>query len=396
MDNQRTISAEFILQNSIIRQRMPTLDGLRAFAILSVLWHNTTAGQYHGNAILNIIDLLANAGWLGVQLFFVLSGFLITGILLDSTNAPRRFINFYGRRFLRIFPPYYSLLIVICLILPALLPHLQLFHEHLDRSIWYWLFLNNWASPFIGEMPTLPHLWSLAVEEQFYIFWPACIFLLPRRALPWLCASAVLIAAITRFGLTLYDPDFAQEAAYKFTVARWDALTIGALLAFYIRDEGTYQKLRKYWLPVLCGTAVYIILFSAICHNFAPTGAGLTSLNQTISALFFGAIIFYAIQVNAKSAERWQALLMNPILQSVGKYSYAMYLWHMPVILALTPIWHDYTARFSTHHKAWAVTTFSMIVLIGSYSLAKISWLLIEQPFLRLKRFFVTRTVAAT
>lgn len=381
-------SSDFFTQVNALQQRMPALDGLRALAILSVLWHNSTAGQYRGNAFLNVINLLSNAGWLGVQLFFVLSGFLITGILLDSADTSRRFFNFYARRFLRIFPPYYTLLLVMCGLLPALFPQQPLLHEHLDRSIWYWFFLNNWTSPFIGEMPTLPHLWSLAVEEQFYIFWPACIFLLPRRMVPQLCAGAVMIALLTRFGLTLYDAEFAQEAAYKFTLARWDALTIGAALALLLRNAAAYPRLCRYRFRVLLCTGTYITVFATIYRNFSPTGPGLTPLNQTIAAIFFGCVIFYAIETKTGIAQRWQDFLKQPLLQAIGKYSYAMYLFHMPLILAFGPLWRTYCSNFAATFPAWSITAFAIVVLMATYCLAAISWMLIERPLLTLKRFF--------
>ena len=389
MDPQQASNNNFVQQNSILKQRMPTLDGLRAIAILAVLWHNTTAGHYHGNTIVELINLCSNAGWLGVQLFFVLSGFLITGLLLDGTDEQHRFRNFYARRVLRIFPPYYALLITFCLILPAVFPHTPILHEHLDRSLWNWLFLNNWTSPFIGDTPTLPHLWSLAVEEQFYIVWPACVFFLPRRTLPWLCLCVVLSALIVRFGITLYDPVFASDATYTFTVARWDALAIGSGLAFFMRNADAYRELRRYARPIFYSSAVYIIGFAAIDHNFAPTGQGLIPLNQTIAALFFAALIFMAVQANAGRAHHWQRFLLLPALQSIGKYSYAMYLFHLPLTIILEPHWHRYAVAFSADHPSWSVTTFSFIVFACTYCLAATSWVLLERPCLRLKRFFV-------
>jgi peptidoglycan/LPS O-acetylase OafA/YrhL len=380
---------KFSRQAVALRQRMPALDGLRAFAILSVLWHNSAAGQYHGNAIANLIDLFANSGWLGVQLFFVLSGFLITGILLDSSNSPKRFSNFYGRRILRIFPPYYALLIAICWLLPFLFPTTPALHKNLNNSIWYWLFLNNWTSHFIAGIPALPHLWSLAVEEQFYILWPACVFLLPQRALPWLCAGAVIVALLTRFGLTLYAPALADDAAYQFTTARWDALVLGAALAFFIRNEFVYAKLRGYLLGSFYCSAAYIVIFTVINRNFAPTGPGITPLNQTIAAIFFTAIIFFAIEVRTQRIHRWQNLLLNPALQSIGKYSYAMYLFHMPLIILLAPLWEHDVGAFSKACPSLAITCFSLIILVGAYYLAALSWVALERPCLKLKRFFV-------
>src|SRR4051812_37533430 len=120
---------------------LPALDTLRGVAIALVLFHNLSIFVPSGSAVDKLWNAFVESGWVGVQLFFVLSGFLITGILLDDRDKPRAIRVFYIRRFLRIFPLYYALLVVYFLILPPLIPALQ---KPLSETIWYWLYLSNW------------------------------------------------------------------------------------------------------------------------------------------------------------------------------------------------------------------------------------------------------------
>lgn len=380
-------TAHLAFDNAFTGKRLRVLDGLRAMAILIVLWHNCTAGLYHGNSLIKIINLVSNAGWIGVQLFFVLSGFLITGILLDSEKSPRQIRNFYARRVLRIFPPYYMLLIVMCFVVPMLRMQTFPLIDHFGQNIWYWLFLNNWSSPLVDDTPMLGHLWSLAVEEQFYLVWPACVLFLPRKTLFFLCVGAIVTAIITRLGLTLYDLKFAEAAAYKFTIARWDALATGAALAILIRQFQYQEMLHKWWRLVAYIAAAYIVLFMLIDRNFAPVGPGLILLNQTISAFLFAALIFWAAE-KQESTSRSRRFLLHPAMQSIGKYSYAMYLFHMPIILLSGGFWTKHTVGLSTHHPAFSITLYALFVFAVSYLLAMVSWICIEQPCLKLKRFF--------
>jgi peptidoglycan/LPS O-acetylase OafA/YrhL len=168
------------------RERDPRLDGVRGIAILLVLvYHLTLYGGMAPNG--PFLDRLWRT-WtlplgLGVDLFFVLSGFLITGILLDTKDGPDYFRNFYARRFLRIFPLYYATLAATFLLIPAV---------RLD-AVWYWTYLINYRFADVGwpRVAYLGHFWTLAVEEQFYLVWPALVFFVPRRVLPWLCVAAV-------------------------------------------------------------------------------------------------------------------------------------------------------------------------------------------------------------
>ncbi|MBK8322657.1 MAG: acyltransferase [Betaproteobacteria bacterium] len=218
-------------------RHLPSLDGLRGVAILLVLCHQfdriqVTAATGPG---VRIFDYALNVGWIGVQLFFVLSGFLITGILMDAKGCPNFIRNFYVRRALRIFPLYFGALMVFLVALPNLGLAPKSWGE-VDFA--YWVFLSNW---FGGE--ALPHFWSLAVEEQFYFAWPFVVLALNARQVGAVClalAVASLMARILMVGFGV-SPD----AIYQVTLSRLDALALGGAAAVLIRlPQGVLARLR--------------------------------------------------------------------------------------------------------------------------------------------------------
>jgi len=213
-----TVTAEDAL-GRLVRGHMPALDGLRGIAILLVLAHGFDVIQTRGGPG-HDVDLVLDVGWIGVQLFFVLSGFLITGILLDTRSSPHYFRKFWVRRALRIFPLYYGVLLVA-----ALFGH---------GSIYLWTYTNNFATAFGHGDPTFPHFWSLAVEEQFYLLWPLVVWLVARRGV---VALSVALSALAIASRIYARHRWGYEAAYEFTPCRMDALAIGAGTAALIRSD---------------------------------------------------------------------------------------------------------------------------------------------------------------
>ena len=196
-------------------RRVPGLDGLRGVAILMVVVLHFTfllTRDYRRFAPL----YAARLGFIGVDLFFVLSGFLITGILLDSKDSPRYFRNFYARRFLRIFPPWYLFLVFVFFVAPRIA--LGVAGGSIARW-WYFSYLTNFALVRYGEGNAFADIgWSLAIEEQFYLVWPAVVLLLSGRRLRRLCVT-IVVAAIALRGI-LGPEHF--KAAYFLTPARMD------------------------------------------------------------------------------------------------------------------------------------------------------------------------------
>src|SRR5690606_28281082 len=224
------------------------LDGVRGLAVLAVmLLHFTLFVPMDGAE--RFLNGWLQTGWIGVDLFFVLSGFLITGILMDTRDDPHHFRNFYARRTLRIFPLYYAYLVLLFLVLPALHEGYAMEHATDDRRIWLWTYMGNFLMARGWEaMPShTTHLWSLAVEEQFYLVWPLLVFAVRRRWLMALCGLTFLGAILTRAYLATQG---AAAAAYVLTPARMDTLAAGALVAVVLRQRGP-DAVRALILPML-------------------------------------------------------------------------------------------------------------------------------------------------
>ena len=176
--------------------RMPALDGLRGVAIIWVVLHNTTnllPSELHGPW--RALAFLVHPGWIGVQLFFALSGFLITGSLLETRHAQNYFRAFYARRALRILPLYYTVLILLLIVAPAMHVDPPRLHADLSQQLSLWLFAVNWTH---AEPYGLGHFWSLAVEEQFYWFWPFIVRRPSLRRLISMCVAIAVIALVAR------------------------------------------------------------------------------------------------------------------------------------------------------------------------------------------------------
>src|SRR5438445_1418758 len=177
--------------------------------------------------------LISRTGWIGVDRFFVLSGFLITGILYDAKESNHYFRNFYVRRVLRIFPLYYGALIIFLVVLPWLRPGNPAVQSMTRDAVWYWTYLSNVRIAHNGgDFGAIGHFWSLAIEEQFYLIWPVVVLALRRRQLQACCLACVIGALFVRVGLNVAGN---ETAAFVLTPARIDALAVGAYLALSAR-----------------------------------------------------------------------------------------------------------------------------------------------------------------
>jgi len=374
-----------------LKGRMPYLDGVRGIAILWVIFHNT---GMHGaktseGFLVKVSDLISGTGWVGVQLFFVLSGFLITGILLEGLGAHNQLKNFYIRRTLRIFPLYYFFLVFFFVFLPAtnLMP--KWIGDLQVHQIWYWTYLINWTQPFLDK-PAFGHIWSLAIEEQFYIVWPLLVILVSRRTLATVCIGLILTALIARQYIITNYPDDAVRIAYTFTITRWDALAIGALLSIGVRHQGSVAFMDKWWrylAAVLCAGFLFQIVVN---HQFAPViGIG-SVFNQTIAALLSAILVYIAISPAGTIATVVSRVLSGRTLRTLGKYSYSMYIFHIPIKWE----WNSHFALDPGHYHHWAhlgTLFYNFIaILILSFLTSLLTWHLIEKHFLKLKRHFVS------
>ncbi len=225
---------------------MPAIDGLRAFAVLAVLIVHFPWMPAPRHVLLDRLHLqpLTQYGWVGVDLFFVISGFLITGILLDSKQSSHYFRNFYARRALRIWPLYYAVLCFVFVIYPLLHPHGTV-AQNLTGWPYYLFYVQNFVF-FDNGVPLLGVTWSLAIEEQFYITWPLIVLLCSRKRLRVIAATLLLASPVIRLVL---DHTFGHYPTITFS--RMDGILAGSLLALWFRSEAfSLAKLRK-WASVL-------------------------------------------------------------------------------------------------------------------------------------------------
>jgi peptidoglycan/LPS O-acetylase OafA/YrhL len=371
----------------IVRRRMPELDALRGIAILLVILHNAALDNIGvaQSIFIKTAVLLGNSGWIGVQLFFVLSGFLITGILLDGKGSYRSLKNFYIRRTLRIFPLYYVFLLLFFIVLPysGILAWKNI--TNLEMGL-YWTYLINWGQPFIGVH--FPHLWSLAIEEQYYLFWPLVVLLARDKTLVPICFILIVTAILTRLYLVLdFDPEFSSHAMYTFTIARWDSLAIGSMLAVIVRQQSLLNVIQQYFRATFLVLSLILLVLVAIFRHFSPSGLE-GVFNQTVISFWFAMCTLFIITPCEGRIEVVRQLASHPVLCWVGKYSYAIYIFHFPAKL----FWFGHiTLPFDSNNAReqieLLISNFIGVLLLATIA-AYVSWNLLERPFLSLKRYF--------
>ncbi len=376
---------------------IPELDGVRGLAILLVLLFHF--GGTPPRLVPRILSLPIQLGWSGVDLFFVLSGFLIGGILLDTKNSSNYFQSFYARRALRVFPIYLlSVFFYFHVGLPLARHFGYLQAAHNAPEAWYWLHVSNWHSAFreaVGPMarsaydvPVLTHVWSLAVEEQFYLVWPFFVLLFDSSGL-W-CASCLMVIAPLCLRIAYMHNRFGSEFLYRLTPFRIDALALGCLIAMIVRNS-KWRVAVAPWVRYLAATAAAAILVCVIAQR-SPHNSGLAmqTAGYTCFALLYGALIFSAV-ANTRSIVSTQ--LRRPVLRTFGKYSYAMYMFHMPLAIALERIAGKVGAQMSEPEK---VGLWMVVMVVGvslSFLVSLLSWHLIERHFLKFKSRFAARPV---
>jgi peptidoglycan/LPS O-acetylase OafA/YrhL len=384
---------------------MPAIDALRGFAIVMVLVHHFTP-VVSGNALTRGMLNVAHTGWVGVDLFFVLSGFLITAILLKTRSNEDYFLNFFARRTLRIFPIYYITLAVLLIGLPAMLqtPLFQQFVQHwfgkvtrdlpamLDGQSWLWLYGANVKIAVDGERwGAVNHFWSLAVEEHFYLVWPLVVYFVPsRQALARVCLVCICAAPILRAMLLLAG--FDSVVPYVLTPCRVDSLAVGALLAVLVGQADTARlwARRLGWLASLA--VVGLVALVVVYGRFNRDDLGTTFIGYTLLAVVSAWIVLASARV--KAGTRLCRILANPVLCSLGKYSYGIYVTHMFFAGVFAKLF-SWTMIRSYTGSYWSAIVINAILSVAcSWGVAWIAYHVFEKHFLRLKRFFVYRQAA--
>jgi peptidoglycan/LPS O-acetylase OafA/YrhL len=351
--------------------KMPQLDSLRAFAALSVLFGHFV---WHPHPWLAIVPW----AWCGVELFFVLSGFLITGILLDGRKQVEAGVSrfwmlrqFYVRRFLRIFPLYYAVIFA---------GRIAQWPGFVKTFGWNLAYLTNFYIVLkAGWIGAASHLWTLSVEEQFYLVWPWVVLFLPKRWLMPTFVGVAIFAVVYRVIATGWFGSWLNLAPF----ASLDCFGMGALLAVAHRreKEGSAQLRRAICAIGLWLGAVLLIVALGWHSPWSPLPRGLGAMNVALPLLFAPLISGAA---HSFTGVLGFLLTRRPILY-IGKISYGIYIYHLPVQWVITSKaskWLNGLPWFIPH---------SAVLFVATIALAAFSWHLFERPINQLKRLFPYR-----
>jgi peptidoglycan/LPS O-acetylase OafA/YrhL len=363
-------------------RHIASLDGVRGLAFLMIFLRHYGITSHQNQLWVKIAAYLCTGGWMGVDLFFVLSGFLITGILLDTRESPRYFTNFYARRVLRIFPLYYTALTVLFVLTPWL--HLQWHTGHFA----YLFYAGNLAynlNPSLAEVQpavSFLHLWSLAVEEQFYLIWPLVVMMISsRRRLAWICGVLSLAGLVLRVCLLLWLPrGDAYEWCYAELPTHMDGLLYGALAAISIRELSLERALH--WahkiLPyALCAMGLVIAFGGVDFHSISMTVIGYPAL-----AAIFACLVLLSLR-SGSLVNRFGNV---PALRFIGRYSYGMYVYHILFWPGLS--WILPWLQVRLHSVVLGGLSFMLLMFGGTMGVSVASYELYEKQWLRLKKRF--------
>jgi len=370
---------------------LPALDGVRGLAILLVLLHHFVAQTTATNRFEAAVNWLCSYGSLGVDLFFVLSGFLITGILYDSRAEPQYFRSFYMRRVLRIFPLYYGVLAVVFFVVPAIpalrgseIAGLQ------DHQAWAWLYGVNVYLAIRGGwvLSYIEHFWSLAVEEHFYLVWPLVVWLLAAKRRVFLIVS-LAIAAISFGGRVVASlSGVSPVVTTVLTPFQLDALLLGGFFAVYLRRPGGEAAARRAIAPMaLVGGAVLLLQFSL--HHFTDFGLPMRSLRGGAFHVLLAAVLLQALSAPVSSVSS-RCFRSRPMI-ALGKYSYGLYVYHHFLSYYFTKHGTEFALASAVGSHTVAVAIQALGGMAASMAIAWLSYEFFEKYFLQLKHFWPRR-----
>jgi peptidoglycan/LPS O-acetylase OafA/YrhL len=381
------VKADAIATSWSPQGRLPELDGIRGMAILLVLLYhyiyyvNVSVSATPGR-LLSDIQRCFGMGWAGVDLFFVLSGFLIGGILIDTRTSSRYFSTFYTRRFYRIIPLYYGWIgIYFALMVMPFHDRFGLLSGNLEK--WYalpiyLLFLQNSTKipHAIFGTAWLGALWSLAVEEQFYLVTPLAVRFLSRRKLVLLLWLAVVGAPIARLVVSGLVPQH-PAAQYMLTPCRADALSMGVLLAIGWRDEHWRARFLHFKTFVFAAfflslvAVVYLGLREPSQYSRAMAAWGFSCVDA-----FFALLLVMALMMPSGI---WASLCRWSFLTELGRVSYCLYVIHDAVNL----LCHELLLGTAPRFVGWRACGVTLLAGLLAYGLARFSWIFFERPLLR-------------
>jgi len=358
-------------------ERDPALDGVRGLAMLMVLLVHGFTPKPTGLPT-QLVHNLFESMFVAVDLFFVLSGFLITSILIRTRSSEGYLRNFYWRRVLRISPAY---LIVMfgCFVLLPLFTEPQVAQALHGVALAHLLYVQNLVAALHGPMPAgVSHFWSLAIEEQFYLLWPLTVLLVPLRRLPWVCAAVFAASCLCK--LVLYLSGASWLMLYVFTPCHVEGLAAGAWIAANRQIRGVLSVPR--WLKLVGAPAATGLLLLAVFNSsvklFDPTQLVLHNILGTVA---FTWLMYSLVAVQAPAALRW--LFNSRVLRTLGTYSYGIYLIGWELVLHIQyPLARRLTVLMSDN---LALLCSGIAVAALNIALAMLMFHAVEKPLLGFK-----------
>jgi peptidoglycan/LPS O-acetylase OafA/YrhL len=393
-DNPRVIHA--------LAHHSPPLDGLRGLSLLAIVAvHSAHAAGFSTSShpVDSFLHSIVAGLWISVDLFFALSGYLITSILLAAQGRPGTMFAFYARRILRIFPLFYVYLVGLHLVLPALgIPLLP--RDQLHKWPWHFFFATNILTALDGvQHRVIAHFWTLAAEEQFYLVWPWIVNFLPRRVTMWVCVGALFTSTGLRAWLSML-PDV-SPTVYVLPPFRWDALVLGSLAALVAYDPSVRLRSRTLWKWILVVCASLTFILKVPMANLNNWGGPAVIFGFLLISGWFAATIALCVaprRSRLHSTPHHPGNPRHPIVHLlawrpfcwVGKVSYAAYIFHTPVIQVLSG--EDGLYRTMTPPEGRSALTAFLTCLAVTTALtlmlAAVSWHFFEGPINRLKDRF--------
>lgn len=353
---------------------LPALDGIRGVAVLAVvLYHSTLLCGFEFIAWAPVVRW----GWAGVEMFFVLSGFLITRILLNTRHQNGYWVKFLARRALRIFPAYYLCLVMVWLLVPMVSDAFAS-SDVRGQLFYYLVYLQNWKIAFDGwpDWPYVAHFWSLAVEEQFYLAWPLVVLALGRSQLVRVCLLLIVASVLFGVMVTFHD-DIRALMGYVSTFAQLYALCAGSVLA----------AIPKARLAAWFGSSARVAMLLA-----ALAALWFVSLKLFVVAATAATVAAIAAGRNPVLLDR---ALNSTVLRWFGKYSYGIYLLHYPLLgVMFDNLGEHIQASMQMSPNATAIGVAGLVTALVAL-IAFLQFTLVERHFLRMKGHFAYQRQSA-
>lgn len=358
---------------------LPVLDGVRGLAVFLLLMHQFVLPSSLTSVPGRLFERTLQVGWIGVQLFFVLSGFLITSVLIEARHANGSVMAFYGRRVLRIFPLYY-LLLAAAVLLPYVTQVPPLLRGEPGQMTLNWVYLSNWR---LSGPTVLGHTWSLAVEEQFYLVWPFVVRAFAGRRLLRACLTLAAVSLLLRIVLRAWGAD--PQLVYQNTFTRMDALALGAAGAAAVRDNDLLKWLEPRLGKILAISSVTLAVVAA--RGLGRTTALTQTAGYSLLAIVFALVVLRAVLDQARGGGLVRFLSWAP-LRSLGKYSYGIYILQLPLQIWVSTVLLPNLLAFKGDLRYVVVqAVYFAVMVVVAFGLAFALYHLYEKRFLALKRY---------